>query len=290
MPKVKIPKEKQDAHSKRLMKVTDVWDHDFTDEQIKRARRAYYGSCSYVDDCIGKLLETLRRCRLDDNTIVIFSGDHGDMLGERGLWYKMSYFESSVRVPMLVSYPKLFTPHRVSQNVSTLDLLPTLCDLVGTKPVAGLPMDGISLLPHLQGKEGHDTVIAEYTGEGTISPLMMIRRGPWKYITCPTDAPQLFNLEQDPLELVNLAEVVNKKEALTPEEEEAKAKFDKFESEAKARWDFDAITKAVFMSQRTRRLTWSALNRGTFTPWDYNPVDDGTNKYVPSVLAMQTII
>ncbi|RYO74442.1 hypothetical protein DL762_010472 [Monosporascus cannonballus] len=289
LPKVKIPKEKQDSHSKRLMKVTDVWDVDFTDEQIKRARRAYYGAVSYVDDCIGKLLRTLKRCGLDDNTIVMFSSDHGDMLGERGLWYKMSYFESSVRVPMLISYPERFTPHRVKQNVSTLDLLPTLCDLVGTKPVPGLPMDGISLLPHLEGREGHDTVIAEYTGEGTISPLMMIRRGPWKYITCPTDPPQLYNLERDPLELVNLAQVVRKQGPLTAEEEEAKEKFQKFEAEAKARWDFDAITESVFLCQRQRRLVWQALQKGKFTPWDYNPDDDGTNKYIRSFLPLDDL-
>lgn len=86
LPKVKIPKEQQDAHSKRLMKVCDLWDEDFTDDQIKRARRAYYGAVSYVDDCIGRLLETLKACDLDKNTIIVFSGDHGDMLGERGLW------------------------------------------------------------------------------------------------------------------------------------------------------------------------------------------------------------
>lgn len=181
---------------------------------------------------------------------------------------------------MLISYPQRFTPHRVKQNVSTLDLLPTLCDLVDTKPIPGLPMDGISLLPHLEGKEGHDTVIAEYAGEGTITPLAMIRRGPWKYITCPSDPPQLFNLERDPHELINLAEVVHKKEALTAEEKEAKEKFEKFTAEAEARWNFKAITDSVFMVQRQRRLVWSALQKGKFTPWDYNPNDDGTNKYV----------
>lgn len=289
LPKVKIPKDKQDPHSKRLMKVTDVWEEDFTDDQIKRARRAYYGAVSYVDDCIGKLLRTLKQCRLDENTIVMFSGDHGDMLGERGLWYKMSYFESSVRVPMLISYPQRFTPHRVKQNVSTLDLLPTLCDLVDTKPIPGLPMDGISLLPHLEGKEGHDTVIAEYAGEGTITPLAMIRRGPWKYITCPSDPPQLFNLERDPQELINLAEVVHKKEALTAEEKEAKEKFEKFTAEAEARWNFKAITDSVFMVQRQRRLVWSALQKGKFTPWDYNPNDDGTNKYIRSFLPLDDL-
>ncbi|KAI1739143.1 choline-sulfatase [Xylaria scruposa] len=289
LPKVNIPKEQQDAHSKRLMKVCDLWDQDFTEDQVKRARRAYYGAVSYVDDCIGRILTTLKQCRLDQNTIVVFSGDHGDMLGERGLWYKMSYFESSVRVPLLVSDPRRFTPHRVKENVSTLDILPTLCDIVGTKLIPGLPMDGTSLLPHLEGRPGHDTVIAEYTGEGTISPLMMIRRGPWKYITCPTDAPQLFNLEKDPLELVNLAELASKTEGLTADEEEAKAKFEKFEAESKARWDFEAITESVLLSQRTRRLVWDALKVGKFDPWDYNPNDNGTNKYIRSFLPLDDL-
>ncbi|KAK8065564.1 choline-sulfatase [Apiospora hydei] len=291
LPKVKIPKEQQDAHSKRLMKVTDIWDEDFTDEQIKRAKRAYYGAVSYVDDCIGRLLDTLKRCRLDKNTIVVFSGDHGDMLGERGLWYKMSYFESSVRVPLLFSYPQKFQPHRVTQNVSTLDILPTLCDLVGTKPSVHLPMDGLSMLPHLEGREGHDTVISEYTGEGTISPLMMIRRGPWKYITCPTDEPQLFNLEQDPLELVNLATLVNKQEPLSAEEEEAKLKFLKFETEANARWDFEAITQDVLLSQRKRRVVWDALKIGRFDSWDFDPAshEEGTAKYIRSFLPLDDL-
>jgi arylsulfatase A-like enzyme len=193
----------------------------------------------------------------------------------------MNYFENSVRVPMCISYPEWFQPHRVTQNVSTLDLLPTLCDLVGTKPVNGLPMDGITLLPHLEGRQGHDTVISEYTGEGTISPLMMIRRGPWKYITCPTDSPQFFNLEKDPLELVNLAELTNKPD-LTAEEEEAKLKFLKFETEALARWNFEAITEKVLESQRRRRLVWEALKIGKFDSWDWDPAsqEDGTSKYV----------
>lgn len=260
------------------MKVCDLWDEDFTDDQIKKARRAYYGSCSFVDDCIGQLLQTLQDCQLDENTIIVFSGDHGDMLGERGLWYKMSYFEGSVRVPMLISYPKWFTPHRVKENVSTLDILPTMCDLVGTKPDPQLPMDGISMMPHLLGQGGHDTVIAEYTGEGTIAPLMMIRRGPWKYTTCPTDGSQLFNLENDPYELNDLAKGLSKKRInLGAEDQKVKEVFDAFEAEAKERWDFDAITKDVLVSQRQRKLVWKALKIGQFTSWDHNPNDDGRN-------------
>lgn len=289
LPKVKIPKEDQDPHSKRLLKVCDLWDANFTDDQVKNARRAYYGAVSYVDDCIGKLLDTLKRCRLDDNTIIVFSGDHGDMLGERGLWYKMSYFEASVRVPLLVSYPQQFQPHRVSENVSTLDILPTMCDLVGTKPASGLPMDGTSLLPHLEGREGHDTVIAEYTGEGTVSPLMMIKRGPWKYIICPADGSQLFNLETDPLELKDLAKALRKLTTFSAEDLKIKTVFDSFEEEAKARWDFEEITERVLLSQRKRRLVWSALRKGHFTSWDHNPIDDGREKYIRSHIPLDDL-
>lgn len=280
LPKVQIPKEEQDPHSKRLLKVCDLWNEDFTSEQIKKAKRAYYGSCSFVDDNIGTLLETLEDLNLAEDTIIVFSGDHGDMLGERGLWYKMSYFEGSVRVPMLISYPKWFTPRRVKENVSTLDILPTMCDLVGTKPDPTFPMDGLSMMPHLLGQGGHDTVIAEYTGEGTIAPLMMIRRGPWKYITCPTDGSQLFNLGNDPYELNDLAKSLGKKHAssLSAEDQKVREVFDAFEAEAKDRWDFDAITKQVLMSQRQRKLVWKALKIGQFTSWDYQPIKDGTNE------------
>ncbi|KAB5567030.1 choline sulfatase [Coniochaeta sp. 2T2.1] len=293
LPQVTIPKDQQDPHSKRLLKVCDLWDVDFDEDQIKRARRAYYGAVSYVDDCIGRLLETLRRCKLDDNTIIVFSGDHGDMLGERGLWYKMNFFEGSARVPLLISYPKLFTPRRVSQNVSTLDILPTMCDFVNTKPHPSLPMDGLSLLPHLEGREGHDTVIGEYTGEGTISPLMMIRRGDWKYITCPSDGSILFNLALDPLELNDYAKILTKKATLSaplrPEEEEAQRIFAAFEAEAAERWDFDAITKEVLQSQRQRKFVWAALRQGHFTSWDYNPLDDGREKYIRSHIPLDDL-
>ncbi|KAA8568985.1 hypothetical protein EYC84_007954 [Monilinia fructicola] len=224
LPETKIPQEELDAHSKRLLKVCDLWGKDFTeDEQIKRARRAYYGA----------------DCRLDENTIIVFSGDHGDMLGERGLWYKMSYFEASVRVPLLVHYPKYFNAHHVSENVSTLDILPTLADLANVELWPGLPMDGSSLLPHLQSRPGgSDTVFAEYCGEGTISPMMMIRRGPWKYITCPADPDQLYNLAEDPKEVTNLASLPAKHPLMT---EETTKFLNDFKAEAAAKWDFEKL-------------------------------------------------
>lgn len=287
LPEVSIPQNEQDSHSKRLLKVCDLWDKEFTPEQIKRARRAYYGAVSYVDDCIGKLLQTLKDCRLDENTIIVFSGDHGDMLGERGLWYKMSYFESSVRVPMLIHHPASFPPHRVSANVSTLDILPTLVDFVNTTLWPGLPMDGTSLIPHLLNKPGgSDTVFAEYCGEGTVAPMMMIRRGDWKYITCPADPDQLYNLASDPKELVNLVSLPAKHPLFTPE---VSSTLLAFQSEAKAKWDMQAITNSVLISQRQRRLVWSALKVGKFTSWDYNPIDDGREKYIRSHIPLDDL-
>lgn len=280
LPDVNIPQDQQDSHSQRLLKVCDLWGKEFTPDQIKRARRAYYGAVSYVDDCIGKLLETLKECRLSEDTIVVFSGDHGDMLGERGLWYKMSYFEASVRVPMIFNHPGLFKPHHVSANVSTLDILPTLVELAHTKLWSNLPMDGVSMLPHLQGRPGgSDTVFAEYCGEGTVAPMMMIRRGPWKYITCPADPDQLYNLASDPRELINLASLSAKNALFTPEVEGILASF---VEEAQEKWDMNAITSSVLQSQRQRRLVWSALKQGTFTSWDHNPQDDGREKYIRS--------
>lgn len=86
LPEVKIPQEEQDVHSQRLLKVCDLLGQDLPDEAVARARRAYFGAVSYVDDNVGKLLKVLEECGMDDDTIVIFSADHGDMLGERGLW------------------------------------------------------------------------------------------------------------------------------------------------------------------------------------------------------------
>lgn len=175
---------------------------------------------------------------------------------------------------MLISHPKQFRPHRVSQNVSTLDLMPTLVDLIGSKLIPGLPMDGLSLIPHLYGGlGGHDTAFAEYMGEGTISPLMMIRRGEWKYITCPSDPPQLFNLVKDPLEVNNLA---------TSTDGETQAIFAAFEAEAKAKWNFSKITNDVLQCQRQRRFVWTALTQGRFESWDWKGDDDGRTKYIRS--------
>lgn len=187
LPRQRFAQEEQDPHSQRLLKVIDLWDKPLPEERIRAARRAYFGACSYVDAQIGALLATLEECGLADDTIVVFSGDHGDMLGERGLWYKMHWFEMAARVPLLVHAPARFAPRRIGASVSTVDLLPTLVELAGGQVDPRLPLEGRSLLPHLRDGSGHDEVIGEYTAEGTLSPLMMIRRGDYKFIYSEQD-------------------------------------------------------------------------------------------------------
>lgn len=269
LPRQHIEQTEQDPHSQRLLKVIDLWDKPLPEDKIRDARRAYFGACSYIDDNIGKLLRTLEECGLAEDTLIVFSGDHGDMLGERGLWYKMHWFEMSARVPLLVHAPQRFAARRVSQSVSTLDLLPTLVELAGGQVEQGLELEGHSLLPHLQGKGGHDEVLGEYMAEGTVSPLMMIRRGPWKFVYSEQDPLLLFNLDNDPLERQNLAE-----------SSEHKGIFAGFLAEARERWDIPAIHAATLASQRRRRLVAEALSQGKLTSWDHQPWVDASQQYM----------
>ena len=269
LPRQHIDQAEQDPHAQRLLKVIDLWDKPLPEDKIRDARRAYFGACSYIDDNIGKLLKTLEECGLAEDTLIVFSGDHGDMLGERGLWYKMHWFEMAARVPLLVHAPKRFAAHRVSQSVSTLDLLPTLVELAGGQVDAGLELEGHSLLPHLKGEGGHDEVLGEYMAEGTVSPLMMIRRGPWKFVYSEQDPLLLFNLDSDPQELHNLAESSEHKGILAG-----------FLAEARERWDIPAIHAATLASQRRRRLVAEALSQGKLTSWDHQPWVDASQQYM----------
>ena len=269
LPQTEIAQEQQDPHSQRILKVIDLWGQTMPAEAIRRARRAYFGSCSYIDSNIGKLLKTLADCGLAKDTIVVFSGDHGDMLGERGLWYKMHWFESAARVPLVVHAPGRFAARRVAGSVSTIDLLPTFVALAGGTPEPQLHLDGRSLLPHLEGGKGHDEAIGEYMAEGSNTPLVMIRRGSFKFIYSSKDPALLFDLGSDPLELRNLAG-----------EPAHQHRVAEFLAEVDQRWDMPALHAQVLASQRRRRLVYDALTRGKLTSWDHQPMVDASQQYM----------
>ncbi|MHA6198150.1 choline-sulfatase [Pseudomonas wadenswilerensis] len=269
LPKVPFAQHELDPHSRRLLKVYDLWNKPLPVDKVRDARRAYFGACSYIDDNIGKLLQTLEETNLAEDTLIVFSGDHGDMLGERGLWYKMHWFEMSARVPLLVHAPGQFAAKRVSASVSTCDLLPTLVELAGGSVESNLPLDGRSLLGHLNGEGGHDEVIGEYMAEGTISPLMMIRRGAYKFIYSEDDPCLLYDVEADPQELDNLAE--------RPRHAELVAAL---LAECRQRWNIPQLREQVLASQRRRRFVAGALATGTLKSWDHQPLVDASQQYM----------
>lgn len=280
LPSVEIAPEDQDPHSRRLRHVSDMDRYEITPDHVRRARRAYYGAIGYIDDRVGELLATLRDAGLAEDTIVVFSGDHGDMLGERGLWYKMTWFEWAARVPLIVHAPGQFTPRRVKESVSLIDLLPTLAEIAGDgkAPDYAAPLDGRSLMPHLAGTGGHDEVIGEYLGEGAVAPLFMIRRGRFKYVCSTPDPDQLFDLVADPQERVNLAADPAHADIVQG-----------FRAEVARRWDSDRLRQAVVASQRRRRLVHAALMTGRHTPWDFQPFRDAAGQYMRNHLDLNDL-
>ena len=176
-----------------------------TEAQVRAARRAYLGAIAYVDDQLGRLMAALRASGLAENTIVVLTSDHGEMLGERGLWYKMSFFEGAAACRW--SWPRPAGSRRAgSRRASRCS---TSCRRSWTSPAAtpraSGPIDGRSLTPHLDGRPGHDEAIGEYLAEGAIAPMVMIRRGRFKFIHSPPDPDQLYDLAADPGERDNLA-------------------------------------------------------------------------------------
>ncbi len=260
-----MERDKLDAHSQRLYDVSAMQDYTVTEADIRAARHGYYANISYIDDLAGQLLAALEATGQLDNTIVVFTSDHGDFLGERGLWYKMSYLEPSAHIPMIVSAPKHFSARRVKEPVSLTDILPTLVDIAGGK--LARTVDGRSLYPLLTGatENSNATAWGEYLAEGTVAPMYMLRRGPWKYIHCPTDPDQLFNLVDDPDEHNNLA-------ASHPIAV-------KFRSEVVAKFDIPKINAAVLESQQARHMMFEALKSGEHFPWDFQPLRDASEQY-----------
>jgi choline-sulfatase len=209
---------------------------------------------------------------------VIFTSDHGDMLGEYGLWYKMSFREWSCRIPVIVYNPGKLEPRRVSQPVAHVDILPTLIDIASEltgvdKPDPIDPLDGRSLWPLCLGDDSSDPdrAVSEYLAEGTGAPMLMIRKGYYKFIFCPTDPDQLFDLSQDPDEQHNLALDENQRDRISA-----------FRAEADAHWNADELKHRIIENQVRRRRVHEALRIGDYHSWDYNPARDPAGEYTRS--------
>lgn len=187
-----------------------VWklDEELDEDTIRKGRAAYYGLCSFLDAQIGEVLRALREAGLDDSTRIIYTSDHGDNIGEHGLWFKSSMYDASVSVPFIISGPDIPQGKVVENNISLIDCFPTIINAVGAEFAeedGDLP--GVSLLELARGETNvQRTVFSEYHAAGSIAGTFMIRGERYKYIHYVNYPPQLFDLIEDPHELNNLAE------------------------------------------------------------------------------------
>ncbi len=260
-------------HDLRLRQMCAMDDVDITDDQVRAARRAYYGAISYVDDKIGRLVEVLRQTGQLDNTVVIVTSDHGDMQGERGLWYKMSFYEGSVRVPLVVSAPSRFAPRRVSTPVSTMDLLPTLvglgCDPDAT-PVVG-DLDGSSLLPLLRRRGRR--------------PRPARRRVPGRgRDRADRDAPprrhQARALSRSSPTSSTTSRPTRSNGSTSSTIRRTPTCWPSCEPSSQSRWDLARLDEEVRLSQQRRLLVAGALGEGPEGAWDYAPPYDAARRYI----------
>ncbi len=276
-----IPFEQRDPWSQRYYRLIRQDEHRVTDAMVRSARHAYYGMVSYVDHKVGLLLDALEQTGVADNTAVVFTADHGEMLGERGMWFKFNPYEQSIKVPLIISAPGARAGQRAGLNCSLVDLLPTLVDLAaaGQPPALADHCDGRSLAPLLHGREpdGADEALIEFTGEGVYAPALILRQGHYKYVYCEGDPGMLFDLQQDPSQLRNLSA-----------EPAFQALAQRFVDQIEQRFQPAQIKQQVLASQRRRLFLHPTLTKGTHTPWDYQVRKDGSRQYVRSVSTTST--
>ncbi|TDE12688.1 choline-sulfatase [Jiangella asiatica] len=246
--------------------------HDVSDEQVYRARRGYYAMISYIDDVVGQLTAELTRLGLADDTVVFFTSDHGDQLGENDMFFKRTLREWSVRVPLIAAGPGVAAGHRVDTPVSLVDVHPTLAELAGTSVPSCVSdaFDGVSVAPLLAGRPAdHPDVVLENYAEGTIAPVRAVIRGQRKLVRAPDLPDQLYDLGADPGERRNVVD--------DPEYAEVSTAL---RTDLSKSWDPEAARRAVMHSQRVRAFLGEAMAHGRHHSWDHQPEVDAARQWI----------
>lgn len=262
MPRVPpLPLADMDPHSRGLFYHYSLDKFKVTDAIYRRARRGYYGMISYIDRKLGELRAAVEAAGIADDTVIIFTSDHGDMIGERGLWFKKNLFDPAVTVPLIVFQPGKTVLPRVTAPVSLIDVLPTLVDLAtGSERAIVTEYEGSSLLPLSQQDRPDRVVRAEQLDGATLAPRVMLRRGRHKIVVSPAYPTQLYDMQADPGEAVDRAA----DPALAAIREELSALV-------RETWDLPRLHKEIVASQRTRQFLAGALQQGKPLFWEHYP-------------------
>ncbi|MCY9660145.1 sulfatase-like hydrolase/transferase [Paenibacillus chondroitinus] len=194
----------------QLYNLTGAIGTRYTRDDWKQIWKVYLGLVSLLDQCVGQIIEELKREDLYDQSLIIFTSDHGEMLGSHGLWQKMCMYEESVRTPLFMKFPADFKPAITSCRslVSSIDVLPTLCDYAQIQ--LSSPMSGQSLMPLIAGNTtGRERIFIQYDGNGGRGNFgRCIVEGDYKLIVDMFKNEtylELYNVIKDPQERENLA-------------------------------------------------------------------------------------
>lgn len=267
-----MPVGELDTHSRWLYYSHGRDRLEVTPAHVRNARHAYYGMISYVDDKVGALVKLLEDVGLMEDTIFVFCADHGEMMGERGMWFKQTFFEHSARVPLIIGGPGLPKHRVVDQNVSLVDLLPTLLALAndGACTELAAPIDGADLTVLMSGNCEHwqDQVISEYSDMGVVAPCRMVRQGRYKYSYTHGHEALLFDVVSDPAELHNLAG-----------DQDYVAVEQNLRAALLSGWDPNAIHSRVLESQAARRAILEATKCDTDN-WSFAYRKDDQQRFV----------
>jgi Arylsulfatase A and related enzymes len=175
------------------------------EQRLRSARAGYMGNLAFLDLCVGEVYKSLEELGLIDNTIVIYTSDHGEMDGDHGLWQKFVLYEPSVAVPLMVSFPKTIPQGKVSRAlVEYMGIYPTLAELTGTGAPSGIDARSFAAAARNPAGRGPEAAFSEYD-LGSQVPQYMIRTQRYKYIHNQGEIDELYDAEADPGELVNRA-------------------------------------------------------------------------------------
>ena len=230
---------------------------DVPDELAARARAGYYGLITYTDDCLGKILDAVDESGQTNETVVVYTSDHGEGAGEHGMWNKHTFYENSVGIPLHIRWPgNIEANARVAQPVSLIDLTKTIIDAAGVEAPEYLP--GKSLLPLAAGQadENDGLVISDFGADGSRALTRMVRIGNLKYNYYHGEPEELFDLAADPSELIDQSSNPAYAQALLD-----------LRSRAMAGYDPEEVTARILLSQKKRKLVHAGFAFERSGPW-----------------------